>query len=422
MPKSPELSPKTSSSNKNLLHKLKGLITSPYGVAAIASLSFHGALFLAVPRFSSASFAAFSEEATETEARTVPLVTISAAEQERLPDFNQPQLPSIPNLNSPPPSINNLPNASTFNRPNIFNRPGSSLTTPSLGSPNNLSRNRPFRNPYIPRPNLSIRNTPSRSARSSDRRTATITNIPKPPPSIIRGAEIDEDTLNRQLEIERQQEAAEQAEQTQPEGLPELPEQPESSGEEETAPEDTEVAANPETADQPTQLERLQAKFNYDATDTTPEEVEANYKEWEAQTEDESDGAVETADTLLELSFDAGRLCAQNPPTNGEMGILVAPDGTPSDPTILRSTGYGYLNQAAAEALINTEFPETEQSVRYPVEIIVNYDDEACKSAEEILETVQNTEQSEAEQSEADQPEAEQSEAESSDAEQPDAE
>ncbi|MEM1252848.1 MAG: hypothetical protein AAGI69_10470 [Cyanobacteria bacterium P01_H01_bin.21] len=410
MSNSPELTPKTSSSAKNLLRRFKELITSPYGVAAIASLSFHGALFAAMPRFSEASFAAFNEENTEAEARTVPLVTLSAADQERLPDFNRPQLPAISNFNSAPPA--NLPNASTFNRsniPNIFNRSGSSLTSPSLGSPNNLSRNRPFQNPYIPRPNLSIRNTPSRSARSSDNRTATIIDIPKPPPSILQGTETDEDTLRRQLEIEAQQQAA--ADQAEPaEGLPDLPEQ----SEEETDSENSEdIAANTETANQPTQLERLQAKFNYDETNTTPEEVEANYEDWETQTEENSDGAVETAE-LVELTLEPGfRLCAQNPPTSGAIGILVAPDGTPSDPTVLRSTGYEYLNKAAIETLMATEFPETEQAVRYPFEIIVNYDDAACKSAEEILETVQNTaEQPEAEQPEAEQPEAEQPEAE----------
>ncbi|MGD1948318.1 MAG: hypothetical protein ACFB14_01575 [Leptolyngbyaceae cyanobacterium] len=418
MSNSPELTPKTSSSAKNLLRRFKHLITSPYGVAAIASLSFHGALFAAMPRFSEASFAAFNEENAEAEARTVPLVTLAAADQERLPDFNRPQLPAIPNLNSAPPA--NLPNASTFNRsniPSIFNRSGSGLTSPSLGSPNNLSRNRPFQNPYIPRPRLSIRNTPSRSSRSSDNRTATIIDIPQPPPSILQGTETDEDTLRRELEIEAQQQAA--ADQAEPaEDLPDLPDQTEQSEEETVSENPEDIAANSETTNQPTQLERLQAKFNYDEANTTSEEVEANYEEWETQTDENSDGAVETAE-LLELTLEPGfRLCAQNPPTNGVIGILVAPDGTPSDPAILRSTGYEYLNKAALETLMATDFPETEQPVRYPFEIIINYDDAACKSAEEILETVQSTaESSEAEQSEAEQPETEQPEAEQPEAE-----
>ena len=89
----------------------------------------------------------------------------------------------------------------------------------------------------------------------------------------------------------------------------------------------------------------------------------------------------------LEAAFN---LCAQTPPNNGEIGVLVAPDGTPSNPTVLRSTGYDYLNQVAIDTLMNSEFPETDNPVRYPFEISVSYDAETCRSAEEILETVRN--------------------------------
>ncbi|EKV02105.1 Gram-negative bacterial tonB protein [Leptolyngbya sp. PCC 7375] len=399
MSNSPELSPQRPSLVKTTLRKVKELVTSPYGVAAIASLSFHGVLFAAMPRFSSASFAAFSEEEVADAApRTVPLVTLSPAEQGRLPDFNRSRLPAIPDINSRP-SINNLPNASSLNRsniftrPNIFNRSSSNRTTnPSLSSPNTLRRNRPFQNPYIPRPNISIRDTPTQSGQSRDRKTTTIT-IPAPPPSVVPEIDTDQDTLARELELEQQQAEQAAAEQTEAnEGLPDLPEQSDQEATSEDT-ENTEVAANPEPTDQPTQLERLQAKFNYDAESTTPEEVEDNYKAWEANTDSAIDGAVETAE-IGALNLDASfNLCAQNPPTNGEVGILVAPDGTPSNPTVLRSTGYDYLNQVAIDTLMDSEFPATEQATRYPFELIVNYDAEACRSTEELLEIVRNDEQ-----------------------------
>lgn len=382
-----ELSPQHPSPAKNILSTLKRILTSSYGVAAIASLSFHAVLFAAIPRFSSVSFAAFDEEEVSSEPRTVPLVTLSPADQGRLPDFNRPQLPSIPNVSSPPrPTLNNLPNASTFNRSNIFNRSNSRLTTPSLTAPSRLSRNRPFRNPYIPSPNLSIRNTPSRSDRSSDRRTAVIDDIPKPPPSVAGDLNTDDDTLARQLELERQLDIEQTGEN--PEGLPELPEESDLST---TEDENTEVAANVEPTAEPSRLERLTAKFKYDDTDTTPEEVDANYTAWIAQPDEEREVIIETAD-LGELPLDANfSLCTQIPPTNGEVGILVAPDGTPSEPTVLRSTGYDYLNQLALDTLMNSEFPETESTVRYPFEVIVNYDAESCRSADELIETVRKT-------------------------------
>ncbi|ESA35261.1 gram-negative bacterial tonb protein [Leptolyngbya sp. Heron Island J] len=391
----PELASKRSSLTTKALRKIREMLTSPYGVAAIASLSFHGILFAAMPRFSSASFAAFSEDSAAAEPRTVPLVTLTPAEQGRLPDFNRPQLPAIPDISSRPPTINSLPNASTLNRPNvpnIFNRSNSQITTPSFSRPSLLNRNRPFRNPYIPRPNLSIRNTPSRSEQSSDRRTAAITNIPAPPPSVIVNPETDPEQSASNLEPDQQQPPAAETPET-PAGLPELPEQSEQPSEPED--ETPEIAANPGSDSQPSRLERLQAKFNYDPTNTTPEEVEANYQAWVTPAEEEEEAELTIAIAEIgELNLEAkSNLCAANPPMNGEVGVLVAPDGTPSNPTVLRSTGYEYLNQAAIDTLMNSEFPETETAVRYPFEVIVNYDAETCKSAEEILETVRTNQQ-----------------------------
>lgn len=392
----PELSSNRSSLALSALHKIKGILTSPYGVAVIASLSFHGILFAAMPRFSSASFAAFSEESAETEPRTVPLVTLSPAEQGRLPDFNRSQLPPIPDVGSRP-SIDNLPNASTFNRSNIFNRSNSRITSPSFSRPSLLNRNRPFRNPYIPRPNLSITNTPSRSEQSSDRRTASITNIPKPPPSVARDLEDGQGTA-AELELEQQQTNAETEQIEAATGLPELPDEQQSEQSIAAGEESSEVAANPEAGIQPTQLERLQAKFDYDPTDTTPEEVEANYQAWVTPTGEEEDADIdipiaEIGELNLEANFN---LCAANPPTNGEIGVLVAPDGTPSNPTVLRSTGYEYLNQAAVDTLMDSEFPEADTAIRYPFEVVVDYDAETCRSADEILETVRNSQQNSA--------------------------
>ena len=390
-----ELDSKRSSLANTALRKIREVLTSPYGVAAIASLSFHGILFAAMPRFSSASFAAFSEDGAAGEPRTVPLVTLSPAEQGRLPDFNRPQLPAIPDIGSRPPTIDNLPNASTLNRsniPNIFNRSNSQITTPPFSRPNLLSRNRPFRNPYIPRPDLSIRNTPSRSEQSSDRRTAAITNIPAPPPTAVGNPETNPEQSAGNLEPDQQQPPTAEIPEV-PAGLPELPEQAEQPPE--TEGETPEIAAISESDDQPSRLERLQAKFNYDPSNTTPEEVEANYEAWITLPEEEETPELTIATAELgELTLDASyNLCAANPPMNGAIGVLVAPDGIPSDPTVLRSTGYEYLNQAAIETLMNSEFPETETAVRYPFEVIVNYDAESCRSAEEILETVRNTQQ-----------------------------
>lgn len=365
-----------------LLQRLKQLLVSPYGMAALASLSFHGVLFAAVPRFSSASFAAFSDENGTAEARTVPLVTLSAEEQGRLPNFNRPQLPSVPELpstNRNSTLLRNLPSASTLNpRSNIFNRYSSSNRTTS---PSIITGSR-FNNPY----NLPITNPPERSEDGKNRRDVAIV-IPPPP---------TESTLETELEIEnRQAEEAARADDSTPEqteevaeGLPDLPE----DSNEVLAPEDSEIAANAEA--EPTKLERLQAKFQFDATNTTDEEALANYEQWITPSEEADDVAIAMAEPG-ELQIESGsNLCVENPPTDGLVGVLVDPDGTPSDAVVLRSTGYDYLNQAVLETIVGNDFPETDTPVRYPFDVVVNYDAETCQSSEAILNTAQDTEQS----------------------------
>ncbi|MEO0352781.1 MAG: energy transducer TonB [Cyanobacteria bacterium P01_A01_bin.15] len=380
----PELSSQSPSPDvlKKAVRQFKRVMTSSYGVAAIASLAFHGVLLTAIPRFSSVSFAAFDEENT-TETRTVPLVTLSPTEQGRLPDFNRPQLPSIPDITSSTP-LPKLPNPGILDRSSRFLSP----TAPSLSSPSRLSRNRVFRNPFITRPDFSIANTPSRSGQSSANRTTGLENIPPPPPGSELEIETNRDTLERQLELERQRDA----EQTAAENGTDAAE----LSDETSTPEDTELAAASET-DGGSQLENLQARFNYSVEDTTDEEAEAAYVAWIEQTQGQSEDTIETVDTEI-LTLEPGlNLCAQDSPRNGEVGILVAPDGSPVDAVVLRSTGYEYLNDEALEALVDSDFPETETPVRYAVEVVIDYDAETCRSLEDVLDTVQNSEQTAAE-------------------------
>lgn len=377
----------SSSQRAAVLNKINGLLTSSYGVAAIASLSFHVVLFAAIPRFSSASFAAFDESSNDAP-RTVPLVTLSPAEQSRLPDFNRRQLPAISGLGTPP-SPGRLRTPTTFQpNTNLFDRSSSSRRSTPPNLPRRLNPNVPFT-----RRNFDFRtfNPPSRSGQSSEGRTAEVSGIPPIPPTVIPGqAERD---LELELALEEQQaaEAAAEAENEPASNLPPLPESSEEPSESEGSEpdgENPEIAANPEATTQLTLLERLKAKYNYDPTNTTSEEVAANYEAWDIFIENEIDVPVDIAEPV-ELAVDASQnLCNQTPAEDGEIGLLVAPDGTPGDAVVLRSTGYEYLNQAALDALVNADdFPETENPVRYPVEIVVNDD---CRSVEKILEPVRS--------------------------------
>lgn len=393
MPNLPKLSTQRSATASRAVQQLKSILTTPYAIAAFVSIGFHVVVLAAVARSSSAAFDAFGEEGSGTETRTVPLVTLSPAEQGRLPNFNRPQLSSIPDITASTP-LRNLPNPTIFNPPS-----GSRFKTPSRSSPSSslLNRNRPFSNPYIPRPNLSIRNTPSRSSQSSERRNTPITNIPTPPAVNERGLS-EEEIKKRQLEIEEQQAAAAAAEQESTNtaepapGLPELPEQSDGP----TPPEDTEdnvVAANPEAEIQMSRLEELQASsgLNYDETRTNPETVEDNYALWETETPLEEEVAIQTTENTEPVIVGEGLnlLCNQAEPQNGEIGVLVAPDGTPINADMLLSTGYEALNQAALDAGVNgRQYAETETATRYRIGVAVDYNhEETCTNAAEILES-----------------------------------
>lgn len=399
MPNLPKLSTQRSATAARTVQQLKSILTTPYAIAAFVSIGFHVVVLAAVARSSSAAFAAFGEEGNGTETRTVPLVTLSPAEQGRLPNFNQPQLSSIPDITASTP-LRNLPNST------LFNPSTSRLKTPSSSSSSLLNRNRPFNNPYIPRPNLAIRNTPSRSSQSSDRRSTPVTNIPVPPSVNERGLS-EEEIKKRQLEIEEQQAAAAAAEQQEaannPEPAPGLPELPEQT--DDPTPEDTEntednlVAANPEAEIQMSRLEELQASsgVNYDETKTNPETIEENYALWETETPLEEEVTLQTTEATEPVSVGEGLnlLCNQAEPQNGEIGVLVAPDGTPINADILLSTGYETLNQAALDEGFNgRQYAETETATRYRIGVTLNYDHEAtCTDAAEILENARANQQ-----------------------------
>lgn len=395
MPNLPKLSTQRSATAAKTAQQLKSILTKPYAIAAFVSIGFHVVVLAAVARSSSAAFAAFGEEGTGSETRTVPLVTLSPAEQGRLPNFNQPQLSSIPDITASTP-LRNLPNST------LFNPSSSRIKPPSSGSSSLLNRNRPFSNPYIPRPNLSIRNTPSRSSQSSERRSTPVTNIPTPPSINERGLS-EEEIKKRQLEIEEQQAAAAEQEATNPEpapGLPILPEQSDEPVAEDTEPtEDNVVAANPETEIQMSRLEELQAGsgLSHDETGTNPANIDENYALWETETPLEEEVAIQTAEETEPVSVGAGLnlLCNQAEPQNGEIGVLVAPDGTPINADILLSTGYDALNQAALDEGFNgRQYAETETATRYRIGVTVDYEHEAtCTNAAEILESARANQQ-----------------------------
>ena len=72
--------------------------------------------------------------------------------------------------------------------------------------------------------------------------------------------------------------------------------------------------------------------------------------------------------------------CLTPLPEKGLAGVVVNPDGAiATEPTLLRSSGYEFINDIALAKLQDyADFPEADSQKLYTVDIEVNYDPEAC--------------------------------------------
>src|SRR6478672_4656810 len=124
----------------SFIKSLPEVLRQPSGIATIASVGFHGLLWVILPVLP------LSSKTTESEAqRPVQLVELTPAEQSRLPSFATPQLslpplpkttnlfPSLPSLQS----SNSLPSTSSspYNLPLFASPPTSFSFSPSLPLP-----------------------------------------------------------------------------------------------------------------------------------------------------------------------------------------------------------------------------------------------------------------------------------------------
>ncbi|NEP58495.1 MAG: hypothetical protein F6K31_16010 [Symploca sp. SIO2G7] len=374
------------------MRQLKGILLSPYGIAAISSLSFHVVLFAAVPRFTSASFAAFSDEGAGSEFRTVPLVTLSAADQERLPNFDRSQLTDIPDITANS-SLRRLPNSTLLDRTNI------GLSSLSNRSRYQSNRTRPnYSRRHVA--NLPSREIPNRSDQESKASSETIAIPEAPPtPSNIRETIIDEETLRKQQELEAQQAAEQEAADNSQTAVSEPPELSDEAGESNNPDQGDTVAAAAEPETRLTRLEQLKAGAGLSSSDanTDPVQIDEYYALWESETEIEGDVVIKTSEETDSVNVGRGLnlLCQQKKPQSGEIGILVTPDGTLLDAVVLLSTGYSELDRAALEQVIkqsggeDSAYPATEKATRYRIAITVDYDHETtCTDGQDLLESV----------------------------------
>lgn len=217
-----------------------------------------------------------------------------------------------------------------------------------------------------------------------------------------------DEKLQRQLEIEAADAANQAAEQTEPtaQAEPDEPTEAESEAEKiagsfgapvegaevenaegpDAGAADTEIAAA-QTEEQ-SQLRQLRAELTFDPEGTSAEAAAAAQGDWLAQAQAQAGETelqiAEPVSIPIESNF---RLCTE-PPVNGLIGVVVAPDGTlVEDPQLLKSTGYIKLNQSAMGAVLNTPFEASDSPVAYQFSVDVSYDAENCVEPEQILQS-----------------------------------
>lgn len=370
--------------NPAALKGIPAVLRQPQWIAAIVSVGFHGALFAAGPSFSTlqgmASESAGFGEGVE---RRVPMVELTPEEQARLPDFDSPAYSLLPEdlLAGNSDSLANLfpPSGDRLNSPSFAPLPGGLSSIPRLptsqsplGAPITVSpfSSRLGRNSIvIPPPSGSRLNRPTpedpdrASAEPEGNAAASTPTTNRPTPSEEPSAE---DLRPRENDVAR--------------------------GDSSAAIEDRRDASE-EVPPEVARSQDLIARVEYNSDLTTAAEAESALTAWTgAVTEQLGEAPALAEDTFsVEVPYDL-RICLTPEPADGLLGFVLLPgeeEGTVDiSTTVLKSTGYPFLNQSAAQGLqtlaANSETP-LEVGTLYRAVVKVLYSDDDCVTTDAIL-------------------------------------
>ncbi|MEA5447172.1 hypothetical protein VB780_01230 [Leptolyngbya sp. CCNP1308] len=353
-------------------------IRQPQWIAALLSLGFHVVLFAASPSFSTLNASALGESDPDSEERRVPLIELTPEEQNRLPDFSAPaySLDTNDDLFSLfPPSGNSLPlePGSDFGA----SLPIPSPRLPSSSFPSGIS---PYTSPRRSSITLSPRRTPLPGS--------TATRRPAEPPAV------DATSQGASTPITTSPENAGEA------GAADLePSQTNGQGTDgnSTPLEPTNPATTPEDQGAESASDLL-ARVEFSDAQTSASEVEIAKAAWLQSIQEKlGDGVAEAPEPIVLTVPYSGRLCLSPEPADGLLGVVGLPDeasdGVKLWTTVLKSTGYPFLNQAAEQALQNLQQQQEpdgsglETNTLYQVTVQVEYDSQSCISREALLQS-----------------------------------
>ncbi|MFH7242912.1 MAG: hypothetical protein ACHWZW_08690 [Spirulina sp.] len=369
--------------NPAVLKGVPAVLRQPQWVAAIVSVGFHGALFAVGPSFSTLQgMAQESPEFGQDIERRVPMIELTPEEQSRLPDFDSPAYSLLPDgfLSGDSNNLANLfpPSGDRLSSPSFTPLPGGLSSVPRL--PTSQS---PLGAP------LAVSPFPSRLGRNS---------IVIPPPSGSRLPRPDPDNPEG---ISAEDEGNNTAAST-PTATTSPPREPSAADlrprEGERATEDTSASLDDRDPSEevPPEVARSQdliARVEYSRDLTTADEAERALASWTSTVAEQLDeDPVLAEDTFaVEVPYDL-RICLTPEPGDGLLGFVLLPgeeaDTVTISTTVLKSTGYSFLNQSAAQTLqtlaANSETPLA-MGTLYRAVVKVLYSDDDCVTTDSIL-------------------------------------
>ncbi|MDB9525814.1 hypothetical protein PN498_07440 [Oscillatoria sp. CS-180] len=368
----------------------------PSWLAGAISIGFHSVLFAASPTFQGLAFNDLIQPEPEAEQRDVPLIELSAAEQQRLPDFSG----SLYSFDT----FNDLESLSPLiEGDELRSSAGDSPTARGSSSP--LTRRRSVNTQRIP---FGVTNLESRlrdySGTSSGGRTSNQNEAD--------AAATDQATADgsaADLEANSSDATADTSEgQASSENIAALPDTNPTEvmnleetllaytyDETGTAQEESDVQREAWLEVGQTHAEALgsEGPAMADAAEETEDEAEETAPTEQGQVSDEetpdaAEGPADAAENSpadivkepIELTIDHSQgVCLTEAPQPGLVGAWIGPNGTLLDkPEVLRSTGYPGFNNQAVEYIQTLDFSSVNALTGYQFAILVEYDAENC--------------------------------------------
>lgn len=345
--------------SSTLKQRMQDIWRNPSAVSAIASLGFHGLLFIGLPLL---PYAAITAREPEIQ-KPVEMVELTPEEQQRLPDFSTLPPIELPQITNPPqPDDSDLFSFSTLPKPptnSLSPSPDSLFTPPPLPI---------FIPPAPPAPlpsfSIQIPTAPAPAAPSSPAPAPEATAPQRSPLPSVEPEEIPDVAV---------------------ETGPESP-QPEQSDQTET-----EVAASPSptarTQDQILQdlvaeQQALREPYTYNPSGTSVEEASVSFFDWFSQ----AMGRVfeQGKDRLpnpQEVTSEYPKLaCPLKQSRNAVVGVAVDADNQiVSEPKILQSSGYRLFNQEALKLAETYAFENSSGDKQvYLLRVNFEYSEDVC--------------------------------------------